>query len=158
MVDFKELIKAGVHFGHRRSVWSPRMAPFIWGYKNNVHLIDVSKTAYNLEKAAQFLEQIAAEGKSILWVGTKKPAQPIIYAAATKLGMPYVTHRWIGGTLSNQDEYQITGVTTGVLRGENPTLWIDEHPVQEAHKGDIVTFKVADKVRRGDKLYKMLDS
>ncbi len=101
MIDLKELIKAGVHFGHRSSVWSPRMAPFIWGAKNNVHLIDISKTAHHLQQAAKYLESVAEEGKPILWVGTKKPAQSIIYSTAQKLNMPYVTHRWIGGTLSN---------------------------------------------------------
>src|ERR1700757_183091 len=100
-IDFKELIKAGVHFGHQTSRWCPKMAPYIWGFKNNVHLIDISKTAAQIEKAAKFLQDIAAEGGSILWVGTKKPAQDIIHATATQLNMPYVNHRWIGGTLSN---------------------------------------------------------
>jgi small subunit ribosomal protein S2 len=80
------------------------MAPYISGYKNNVHLIDVSKTAFQLEKAAQFLESIAAEGKTILWVGTKKPAQAIVQALAGKLDMPFVNHRWVGGTLSNRPQ------------------------------------------------------
>jgi small subunit ribosomal protein S2 len=77
------------------------MEPYIWGHKNNVHLIDVSKTAFQLEKAAKFLEGVAAEGKSILWVGTKKAAQDSVRSAAEHLNMPYVNHRWIGGTLSN---------------------------------------------------------
>jgi small subunit ribosomal protein S2 len=101
MIDFKHLVKAGVHFGHRTSVWCPRMEPYIWGHKNNVHLIDVSKTAFQLEKASQFLENIAAEGKTILWIGTKKAAQEAIRSAAENAGSPYVNHRWIGGTLSN---------------------------------------------------------
>lgn len=101
MIDFKQLVKAGVHFGHRTSVWCPKMQPYIWGHKNNVHLIDVSKTAFQLEKAAQFLEGVAADGKSILWIGTKKAAQDSIKSAAGRLNMPYVNHRWIGGTLSN---------------------------------------------------------
>ncbi len=101
MIDFKQLVKAGVHFGHRTSVWCPRMAPYIWGHKNNVHLIDVSKTAFQLEKAAQFLEGVASEGKSVLWIGTKKAAQDPIRLAAERLNLPYVNHRWIGGTLSN---------------------------------------------------------
>lgn len=100
-IDFKALVKAGVHFGHQTSRWCPKMAPYIWGFKNNVHLIDVSKTAAQLEKAAQFLEGVAAEGKSILWIGTKKPAQDIVQSIAANLNMPYVNHRWIGGTLSN---------------------------------------------------------
>lgn len=101
MIDFRLLVKAGVHFGHQSSRWCPRMAPYIWGKKNGVHLIDVSKTAHQLEKAAKFLETAASQGQTILWVGTKKPAQSGIKQAAGVCGMPSVTHRWIGGTLTN---------------------------------------------------------
>lgn len=101
MIDFKKLIQAGVHFGHKTSRWNPRMSPFIWGFKNNIHLIDVSKTAYQLEKAAQFLESVAASGATVLWVGTKKVAQNIVANSAQNATSPYVTHRWIGGTLTN---------------------------------------------------------
>lgn len=101
MIDFRDLVKHGVHFGHQTSKWNPKMAPYIWGHKNGIHLIDVSRSAQAIEKAAQFLESIAAEGKSILWVGTKKPAQKAVQAAGEKLGMPSVTYRWIGGTLTN---------------------------------------------------------
>jgi len=104
MIDIKKLAKAGVHFGHRASIWNPLMKQYIWGRKNDVHLIDVSKTAYKLEKAAKFLESVALEGKSILWVGTKRSAQDIIRAIADRLGSPYVNHRWIGGTLSNYSQ------------------------------------------------------
>lgn len=97
----KKLVEAGVHFGHLMSRWSPKMAQYIWGHRNKVHLIDVSKTARQLEKAAKFLESVAAEGKQVLWVGTKKAAQDAIETAAHESGMPYVSHRWIGGTLSN---------------------------------------------------------
>lgn len=101
MIDFRVLVKAGVHFGHQASRWNPRMAPYIWGTKNNVHLINVAKTAFQLEKACKALEQIAAEGKTILWIGTKKAAQKVMRDAAQQVSMPYVTHRWIGGTLTN---------------------------------------------------------
>ncbi len=104
MIDFRQLVKAGVHFGHQTSRWCPKMAYYIWGYKNNTHLIDVSKTAYQLEKAAQFLESVAAEGKQILWVGTKRAAQGIIEKVALQLRMPYVTHRWVGGTFCNYSQ------------------------------------------------------
>lgn len=100
-IDIKDLVKARVHFGHRTTKWNPRMAPFIWGTKNNIHLINVSKTAVLLERAAQFLEQVASEGKTILWVGTKKPAQAKITEVAKSLESPYVVHRWIGGSLTN---------------------------------------------------------
>ena len=101
MIDLQLLVKSGVHFGHQTSRWSPRMAPYIWGSKNGVHLINVAKTAAQLEKAAQFLESIMADGKTVLWIGTKKPAQSIMNDAAKLVGMPYITHRWIGGTLTN---------------------------------------------------------
>lgn len=105
MRDFKELfgelVKAGVHFGHQKSRWCPKMEPYIWGYKNKVHLIDVSKTAAQLDKSEKFLESVAAEGKTILWVGTKKAASAPIKDMAVSLNMPYVNHRWLGGTLLN---------------------------------------------------------
>jgi len=101
MLDLKEFLKAGVHFGHRSSRWSPKMRPFIWGSKNRVHLIDVAKTAFLLERAGKYLKSLTSEGKSVLWVGTKKPAQAIIKNIATSLRMPFVINRWIGGTLTN---------------------------------------------------------
>lgn len=101
MIEIEKLFKAGVHFGHQKRRWCPKMEPYIWGYKNNVHLIDISKTAQQLEKAAQFLKDLASQNKTILWIGTKKPAQEVISAVAQKLDMPCVSHRWIGGTLSN---------------------------------------------------------
>ncbi len=104
MVDLKELVKAGVQFGHKSSRWCPRMAPYIWGVRNNIHLINVAKTAQQIEKACKALEAIVAEGKSVLWIGTKKPAQAAIRTTADQLNMPYVTHRWIGGTLTNSTE------------------------------------------------------
>lgn len=97
----RDLAQKGVHFGHQTSRWCPKMAPYIWGAKNKIHLIDISKTACQLEKAAEFLASIAAQGKMILWVGTKKAAQDVIANAAISLNMPFVTRRWVGGTLSN---------------------------------------------------------
>jgi len=104
MIDIKELLKAGVHFGHRTSKWSPKMAPFIWGAKNQVHLIDISKTAILLKRASTFLQQTASEGKLILWIGTKKAAQSTIEKTGKELKMPFVINRWVGGTLSNFSE------------------------------------------------------
>lgn len=101
MIDRKDLIKAGVHWGHVRARWCPRMAPYIWGHKDKVHLIDVSKTAEQLEKAAAFLKEVSSEGKVILWVGTKQSARDAVEQVAKKLDQPYVNHRWVGGTLSN---------------------------------------------------------
>lgn len=101
MIDLKLLIKNGVHYGHETSRWNPKMEPYIWGHKDNIHLIDVSKTAMAIEKAAKFLESIVSEGKSIMLVGTKKSAQAAIESVAKELNLPYSTHRWVGGTLTN---------------------------------------------------------
>jgi len=103
-MDLEFLVKNGVQFGHQSWRVNPKMMPYIWGEKNGVHLIDVSKTATHIEKAAQFLEGVAARGEPILWVGTKKAAQPVIEQAAQQLESPYVANRWIGGTLTNYSE------------------------------------------------------
>jgi small subunit ribosomal protein S2 len=104
MIEFKDLLKAGVHFGHKSALWSPKMKPFIWGAKNKVHLIDVSKTAFLLEQSAKFLKKCAEDGGSVLWVGTKRPAREIIEKAGKTLKMPFVINRWVGGTLSNFEQ------------------------------------------------------
>lgn len=103
-IDLKEMLKAGVHFGHKTSRWSPKMRPYIWGSKNKVHLIDVSKTAFLLEKVGEFVKDTTANGGTLLFVGTKKSAQECVKNAAVALNMPYVVHRWVGGTLSNFDQ------------------------------------------------------
>lgn len=114
---YKQLVEAGVHFGHQKSRWNPNMKPYLWGMKNKIHLIDVSKTAHQLQKAASFLEKIAADGKQILWVGTKKAAQKPIRETAQRLEMPYVDHRWVGGTLSNFS--QVKKSVTRLLHDED---------------------------------------
>lgn len=126
MIDFRELIKAGSHFGHQTSRWCPKMAPYIWGLKSKVHLIDVSKTAFQLEKAADFLRKIAEEDKQILLVGTKRPAQKIIEDMAKNLGMSYVNHRWVGGTLSNYE--QVKKSVTRLLHYEDVLAKSESHP------------------------------
>lgn len=103
-IDLKQMLAAGVHFGHRTSRWSPKMKPFIWGAKNKIHLIDVSKTALLLERAGKFIKEITSIGGKVLFVGTKKAAQDIVLNAATATGMPFVIKRWVGGTLSNYEQ------------------------------------------------------
>jgi len=133
MIDLKELIKAGVHFGHQTWRWCPKMKPYIWGSRNSVHLIDVSKTARAVERAAKFLEEVAASGKPILWVGTKKPAQKAVLDVATKLDSPYVTHRWIGGTLTNYP--QVKKSITKLLHLEDVLAKVDEHMYTKKERG-----------------------
>ena len=103
-IDFRKLIEAGVPFGHPTSSWNPKMAPYIWGHKNKVYLINVLETARLMEKAADFLTSVAAAGKTILWIGTKKAARNIITETAKETGYPYVSHRWIGGSLTNYSQ------------------------------------------------------
>lgn len=100
-VDIKALLEAGVHFGHKTSRWHPKMAPYIHSKRQDSHIIDLVKTVEGLDKALPFLTKTAANGKQVLFVGTKKQAKDIVKAAAEKAGQPYVTERWIGGMLTN---------------------------------------------------------
>ena len=102
-VDIKQLLEAGVHFGHKTSRWHPKMAPYIHSKRQDAHIIDLTKTVEGLDKALPFLTKVATSGKQVLFVGTKKQAKDIVKAAAEKAGQPYVTERWIGGMLTNVD-------------------------------------------------------
>lgn len=99
-----ELLKAGVHFGHQSSRWHPKMEPYIFGTKNGIHVINLEKTVEELEKAYTFTKNMVAQGKMILFVGTKRQARDIVKAAAEEAGMPFVVERWIGGLLTNFEE------------------------------------------------------
>lgn len=100
-VDIKELFEAGVHFGHKTSRWHPKMAPYIHSKRQDSHIINLEKTVEGLELALPFLTSVAANGKQILFVGTKKHTKEIVKAAAVAIKQPYVTERWIGGILTN---------------------------------------------------------
>lgn len=104
MIDFKQLIDVGLHFGHQKSRWCPGMEPYIWGHRGGVHLIDISKTAHALQKTAAFLEVVAARGETVLWVGTKKQAKEAIAQVGLATNMPYVDYRWVGGTITNYQQ------------------------------------------------------
>ncbi|MED6335830.1 MAG: 30S ribosomal protein S2 [Planctomycetota bacterium] len=95
------LIEAGVHFGCRVSRWNPRMAPFIYGRRNLIHIIDLRQTLRGIVRAQNILYHLAAEGSSVLWVGTKRQVRGVIAETGERTGMPTVTERWIGGTLTN---------------------------------------------------------
>jgi len=97
----KDLIDAGVHFGHRASRWNPKMRPYIYGRQNLIHIIDVRETLRGLLRARKYLRQVAAEGALVLFVGTKRQAAETIEREAQRCGMPYVSDRWLGGTLTN---------------------------------------------------------
>ena len=97
----KALLEAGVHFGHQTRRWNPKMAKYIFGSRNNIHIIDLQKTVKELKKALTYIRDLAAEGKTILFIGTKKQAREAIAQEAARCGMPFVRDRWLGGTLTN---------------------------------------------------------
>ncbi len=100
-VEYKDLLNAGVHFGHLTRKWDPRMAPYIFMEKNGIHIIDLNKTSGCLDQASTALKGIVRSGRKIMFVATKKQAQEIVSEEAKRLKMPYVTERWLGGMLTN---------------------------------------------------------
>jgi small subunit ribosomal protein S2 len=101
IVSAKELIEAGVHFGHRASRWNPKMRPYIHGRRNLIHIIDIKETLRGLLRAKKYLRQVAAADKLILFVGTKRQAQDSLERECLRCGMPFAAERWLGGTLTN---------------------------------------------------------
>lgn len=101
VVSMKQLLEAGVHFGHQTRRWNPKMAPYIFTERNGIYIIDLQKTVKKLEEAYLYVRDIAAEGKDILFVGTKKQAQDSVKEEAISCGMPFVNARWLGGMLTN---------------------------------------------------------
>lgn len=97
----QQLLDAGVHFGHLRKKWNPKMLPYIFAEKKGIHIIDLNKTTEGLQEVSGILKQIARSGKKIMFVGTKKQAKEIVTECARKINMPYVTERWLGGMLTN---------------------------------------------------------
>ncbi len=101
VISMKQLLEAGVHFGHQTRRWNPKMAQYIFTERNGIYIIDLQKTVRKIDEAYMFVRDVALEGKTILFVGTKKQAQESIEAEAKRCGMYYVNNRWLGGTLTN---------------------------------------------------------
>jgi small subunit ribosomal protein S2 len=100
-ITMREMLEAGVHFGHQTRFWNPKMAPFIFGHRNRIHIINLEKSLPMFQDAAKFARQLAANGGNILMVGTKRQARDIVAAEAQRAGVPYVDQRWLGGMLTN---------------------------------------------------------
>ncbi len=100
-LNMRDLLEAGVHFGHRTSRWNPKMKPYIFTQRNGIHIIDLQQTVSAFLEASSFLTKVVSEGKQVLFVGTKRQAQDTIKKEAERCGMPYVIHRWPGGLLTN---------------------------------------------------------
>jgi small subunit ribosomal protein S2 len=100
-VTMREMLEAGVHFGHQTRYWNPKMAPYIFGHRNKIHIINLEKTLEMYQQAMKFVRQLASNKGSILFVGTKRQAREIVREEAQRCTMPYVDHRWLGGMLTN---------------------------------------------------------
>ncbi|NYT60939.1 30S ribosomal protein S2 [Alcaligenaceae bacterium] len=97
----REMLEAGVHFGHQTRYWNPKMAPYIFGQRNKIHIVNLEQTVVKYHEAAKFVRQIAARGGNVLFVGTKRAARELVAAEAARCGMPYVDSRWLGGMMTN---------------------------------------------------------
>jgi small subunit ribosomal protein S2 len=134
-VSMRQMLEAGVHFGHQTRFWNPKMAPFIFGDRNRIHIINLEKTLPLYSEAAGFIRSLVADGGKVLFVGTKRSAREAIAKEAARCGMPYVSHRWLGGMLTNFktirqsirrlgeiDEMLASGIIEGRSKREAQTL------------------------------------
>lgn len=141
----REMLEAGVHFGHQTRYWNPKMAPFIFGHRNKIHIINLEQTVVKYQDAAKFIKQIAARGGNVLFVGTKRAARELVAAEAARCGMPYVDSRWLGGMMTNfktvktsikrlkeMEAQQAEGVTERMSKKE--ALMFDRE-LEKLHKG-----------------------
>jgi small subunit ribosomal protein S2 len=101
MTTMRQMLEAGVHFGHQTRFWNPKMAPFIFGHRNKIHIINLEKTLVMYQDAMKYMRQLASNRGTVLFVGTKRQAREIVAAEAKRAGMPYVDERWLGGMLTN---------------------------------------------------------
>ena len=137
VVSMKQLLEAGVHFGHQTRRWNPKMAEYIFTERNGIYIIDLQKTVKKLEEAYMFVRDIAAEGDEILFVGTKKQAQDSIKEEAQRCGMPYVNARWLGGMLTNFSTIKRRIKRLGQLQAMKADGTFDILPKKEAAKLDL---------------------
>ena len=100
-ITMREMLEAGVHFGHQTRFWNPKMAPYIYGHRNKIHIINLEKTQPLFNDAMKFVRQLAAKRGTILMIGTKRQAREVIAAEARRAGMPFVDQRWLGGMMTN---------------------------------------------------------
>ena len=145
-ISMRDLLEAGVHFGHQTSRWNPRMAPYIYGARDGVHIINLGKTLRLFREALHFVSRTAAGGGQILFIGTKRQAQEVIAEEASRAGQPYVTHRWLGGMLTN-----FKTIRQSLERLDEVEKNLAEGSVERLSKKEIITFE-----RERDKLMRNL--
>lgn len=131
-VSMKDLLEAGSHFGHLTRRWNPKMRPYIYGERNGIHIIDLHQTLKGAEAACDFLQQVALDGGTVLFVGTKKQAQEAMIEAAERCGMYYVAHRWLGGMLTNFQTIRESIKRLKTLREWDRSGALDLRPKKEA--------------------------
>ena len=134
VVSMKQLLEAGVHFGHQTRRWNPKMAEYIYMERNGIYIIDLQKTVKKLDEAYNYVRDIAADGGTVLFVGTKKQAQDSIREEATRAGMPYVNARWLGGMLTNFKTIQNRIKRLGQLKAMKEDGTFDLLPKKEVAK------------------------
>ena len=146
VISMKQLLEAGVHFGHQTRRWNPKMAPYIFTERNGIYIIDLQKTVRKVDEAYDFLRSVAEEGKSVLFVGTKKQAQEAIREEALKAGMFYVNERWLGGMLTN-----FTTIRKSINRLKEIEAMQEDGTFDVLSKKEVITLK-----REQEKLEKSL--
>jgi len=131
----REMLEAGVHFGHQTRFWNPKMAPYIFGHRNKIHIINLEKTLGMYQDAMKFIRQTSAQRGTILMVGTKRQARDLIAAEAQRAGMPYVDQRWLGGMLTN-----FKTVKTSIKRLKDMEAQVQEGAVEKLSKKEALMF------------------
>ncbi|MGH8726726.1 MAG: 30S ribosomal protein S2 [Burkholderiales bacterium] len=152
-VTMRQMLEAGVHFGHQTRYWNPRMAPFIFGHRNKIHIINLEKTLSMYQEAMRFMRQLTANKGTILFVGTKRQAREIVREEAMRCGSPYVDYRWLGGMLTN-----FKTVKQSIKRLREMDATIESGGLAKMTKKDALHFqRERDKLERGMGGIKMLD-
>ena len=144
-VTMRQMLEAGVHFGHQTRFWNPKMAPYIFGHRNKIHIINLEKSLPLFQDATKFIKQLAANRGTILMVGTKRQARDIIAAEAQRAGVPFVDQRWLGGTLTN-----FKTIKTSIKRLKEMEAAIADGSVEKMSKKEALMFnRELDKLQKG---------
>jgi small subunit ribosomal protein S2 len=142
----REMLEAGVHFGHQTRFWNPKMAPYIFGHRNKIHIVNLEKTMLHYQEATKYIRQLSANRGTVLMVGTKRQARDIIAAEAQRAGVPFVDQRWLGGTLTN-----FKTIKTSIKRLKEMEAAVAEGSVEKMSKKEALLFH-----RELDKLNKAI--
>ena len=144
-ISMRDMLEAGCHFGHQTRFWNPKMAPFIFGHRNKIHIVNLEKTMAMFQEATKYIRQLSANRGTILMVGTKRQARDIIAAEAQRAGVPFVDQRWLGGTLTN-----FKTIKTSIKRLKEMEAAIADGSVEKMSKKEALMFnRELDKLQKG---------